>query len=233
MENINQSELNKFNQLSQTWWDPQGPLKTLHQINPLRLEFLQENESIAHKNILDVGCGAGILTEALSQQGAQVTGLDIAPDVLSVARQHAEQLNLANPPIYHENTAEQYASQYPNAFDMITCMEMLEHVPNPLSIMQALSKLLKPGGGLFCSTLNRNLKSYCQAIIGAEYILKLLPKGTHDYEAFLRPSELVAMAKSVGLNLQAMKGIGYRILNQNFYLTSNVSVNYLVYFTKI
>lgn len=233
MENINQNELNKFNQLSETWWDPQGPLKTLHQINPLRLKFIQDNESLAHKNILDVGCGAGLLTEALCQQGAQVTGLDMAQDVLSVARAHAQQLNLANPPIYHASTAEHYASQYPNSFDIITCMEMLEHVPCPLSIMQALSRLLKPGGGLFCSTLNRNLKSYCQAIIGAEYILKLLPKGTHDYESFLRPCELVAMANSAGLTLQALKGIGYRILNQSFYLTPNVSVNYLAYFIKI
>lgn len=232
MENINQNELNKFNQLSQTWWNPQGPLKTLHQINPLRLKFIQENESLAHKNILDVGCGAGILSEALSQQGAQVTGLDMALDVLSVAQQHAEQLSSPNPPIYHANTAEDYASQYPNTFDVITCMEMLEHVPDPFSIMQALSTLLKPGGALFCSTLNRNLKSYCQAIIGAEYILKLLPKGTHDYESFLRPCELVAMAKRVGLTLKALKGIRYRFLNQSFYLSSDVSVNYLAYFIK-
>lgn len=232
MNNINKNELNKFNQLNQEWWDPQGPLKTLHQINPLRLQFIQENSQLTNKLLLDMGCGGGILTEALSHHCASITGLDMAQDLISVARAHAQNSQLFNPPQYHVNTAENYAIQYPATFDIITCMEMLEHVPDPLAIMQALSTLLKPGGGLFCSTLNRTFTSFCQAIIGAEYILQLLPKGTHDYQSFLRPSELVEMARSVGLKQQAITGIGYHILNQTFYLSDNINVNYLIYFTK-
>lgn len=233
MKNINEAELNKFNQLSQKWWDPEGPLKTLHQINPLRLAFIQENDSLLNKKTLDVGCGGGILTEALSHQGAIVTGLDMAQDLLSVAQAHAEQVSFAVPPVYTLATAEEYAENQSDSFEIITCMEMLEHVPSPDSIMASLSKLLKPGGSLFCSTLNRNLTSYCHAILGAEYILKLLPKGTHDYESFLKPSELRAMAKEVGLKLQAIKGIGYHVLNKTFYLTDNVRVNYLLHFVKV
>lgn len=232
MNNINTNELNKFNQLSQKWWDPKGPLKTLHQINPLRLQFIQENTSLKEKTLLDVGCGGGIFTEALSDHCDTIIGLDMAEDLLAVAKEHAQNSRLTHPPEYELATAEEYALKHPAQFDIITCMEMLEHVPDPLSIMRSLSTLLKPGGELFCSTLNRNLTSYLQAIIGAEYILKLLPKGTHDYEAFLRPSELVAMAHEVGLTVEAMKGIGYHPLRQNFYLTDNIQVNYLIYFKK-
>jgi 2-polyprenyl-6-hydroxyphenyl methylase/3-demethylubiquinone-9 3-methyltransferase len=231
MQNINESELKKFNQLSQMWWDPEGPLKTLHQINPLRLQFIQETASLRDKTVLDVGCGGGILTESLSTQAASVVGLDMAEDVLSVARTHA--FALSKPPTYTLATTEEYANQYPSQFEVITCMEMLEHVPDPFSIIKSLSTLLKPGGTLFCSTLNRNLRAYCQAIIGAEYILKMLPKGTHDYESFLRPSELVSMAKNAGLKLRTMKGIGYRFLNKSFYLSDDVRVNYLISFEKI
>lgn len=230
--NIDKDELNKFNQLSQEWWDPQGPLKTLHQINPLRLEFIQKNSDLANKSILDMGCGAGILTEALSPYCASITGLDMAQDLITVARSHAQNSQLLNPPTYQLETAENYAIQHPATFDIITCMEMLEHVPQPDVTIQALSTLLKPGGGLFCSTLNRSFMSYCQAIIGAEYILQWLPKGTHNYQSFLRPSELIEMARKVGLKQQAITGISYHILNQTFYLSDNINVNYLIYFTK-
>lgn len=232
MNNINENELNKFNQLSQEWWDPQGPLKTLHQINPLRLQFIQENSQLSNKLLVDMGCGGGILTETLSQHCKAITGLDMAPDLIEVARAHAQNGHLAHPPQYEVDTAENYAMHNPNTIDIITCMEMLEHVPDPYAIIKALSTLLKPGGGLFCSTLNRTLSAFCQAIIGAEYILRLLPKGTHDYQSFLRPSELVEMARSVGLKQQAITGIGYRIWNQTFYLSENINVNYLIYFTK-
>jgi len=232
LNNIDENELNKFNQLSDEWWNPNGPLKPLHQINPLRLAFIKQYADLAGKSVLDLGCGAGILTESLAQAGAQTTGLDMALDLINVARQHAKDSQLPNPPSYQVDTAENYAALYPEHFDIITCMEMLEHVPDPFSIIQALSTLLKPGGQLFCSTLNRTLQAYCQAIIGAEYILKLLPKGTHQYASFLRPSELISMARKTALKQKAIIGINYRLWNQTFYLSDNINVNYLIYFTK-
>jgi len=230
--NVDQAEINKFSDLAAYWWDLNGPCKPLHEINPLRLQFIQAHSNLAHQSILDLGCGGGILTEALSHFSAKVTGLDQSSEVLMAARAHAAEVGLSNPPHYVESTAEDYAKDNAAQFDVITCMEMLEHVPSPTSVLKACSELLKPGGSLFLSTLNRTMKSFMFAIVGAEYVLNMLPKGTHDYDQFIRPSELSSWATSQGFRLKSMKGISYNVFTRSFSLSNDVSVNYLMHFQK-
>ncbi len=229
MNNFDPQEIEKFNAFAKTWWDPNGDMKPLHQLNPLRLQFITDQTELQNKKVLDIGCG-GILTESLAKAGAQAYGIDMSENIIRVAKQHAEQNNLNID--YEMITAEEFAQQHTGEFDVITCMEMLEHVPEPLSILRAAASLLKPQGKLFVSTINRNLKSYLMAIVGAEYILRLLPRGTHEYAKFIRPSELRQWAYEVGFQLQKIKGMNYQPFTQEFSLTDDVAVNYLVYFEK-
>ena len=209
------------------WWDPNSEFRPLHQINPLRLEWINTLASISGKQVLDVGCGGGILSDAMARAGATVTGIDLAGKSLKVAQLHA--LESQTPNIsYREISAEALAAETPAQFDVVTCMEMLEHVPEPASIVKACATLVKPGGWVFFSTLNRNPKSFLFAIIGAEYVLNLLPKGTHEYARFIRPSELAAHCRIAGLDLQATKGLQYNPLTRRYWLDSDTSVNYMM-----
>ncbi len=228
--NVDPIEVQKFDEMAIDWWDISGPCKPLHDLNPHRLAFIQTHCSLANATILDVGCGGGILTEALSNFSSSVWGLDQSAKALEAAKAHSQ--TLKSPPHYELATAEAFAAQYPHKFDIITCMEMLEHVPSPLSIIEACSTLLKPGGHLFFSTINRNPKAYIHAILGAEYVLRLLPIGTHDYARFIRPSELAAWSTAHGLVVKHMKGLTYNIFNKNFSLSTDVSVNYLMHLEK-
>lgn len=228
--NYDAQELAKFAALSAHWWDPQGELKTLHQINPLRLSYIMGKVALANKKIIDVGCGGGILTESMTLQGAAVTGIDLNKYGIDVAKLH--QLESGTNAEYLCVSAEKIAAERPQYYDIVTCLEMLEHVPDPVSIITACAKLVKPGGHLFFSTLNRNLKSYIYAILGAEYILKLLPKNTHDYSKFIRPSELNTWARNSLLLPKEIKGLSYHPLTKQFKLTEDISVNYLFYAIK-
>lgn len=229
-QNVDNNEIKKFAAAADIWWQTDGELKTLHDINPIRMAFICDKVELAEKNVIDVGCGGGILTESLARAGANVTGIDMANEVLQIARDHAQKssLNIDYQLTPVETIAESHAEQY----DVITCMEMLEHVPNPVDVINACARLAKPGGKLFFSTLNRNLKSYVLAILGAEYILKLIPKGTHEYSKFIKPAELEAWARAAGLTLNTLAGIEYNPLTKTCRLTNNVSVNYLAYFIK-
>lgn len=229
-ENVDSNEIKKFDAMAEKWWDPQGDCKPLHDLNPLRLDFIQTCCPLADRMILDVGCGAGILTESLSRFSAFVTGIDQSEKALDIAREHAR--TLPHPPDYQFTTAEQFAASYPERFDVITCMELLEHVPSPTALLEACSTLLKPGGHLIVSTINRTPKAFCHAIIGAEYLLGMLPKGTHQYDRFIRPSELFQWANSNHLALKKMSGFSYRILGKSFFLSDDVSVNYVAHFQK-
>ena len=224
--NINPIEIEKFSQIASRWWDKNGECKPLHEINPLRLEFIKQQINLCETKILDVGCGGGILTESLAQAGACVTGIDASAELINIAKLHKYETKLTID--YQLTTIEEFSEKNPNAFDVITCMELLEHVPDPISIINACSKLIKPQGYLFFSTINRNLKSYFQAIIGAEYILRLLKIGTHDYRQFIRPSELDKWARATDLSLEKMIGFTYNPLTAEYKLTSNTDINYLV-----
>lgn len=235
-KNIDEQEIAKFSKLAIHWWEPEGELKTLHAINPLRLGYIQRHVDFADKRIVDIGCGGGILSEALAKKGGIVTGIDMSSSALKAARLHRLETLEQYPQIqleYIHTNAEDFAVNHPASFDIVTCMEMLEHVPSPQAVLQACSDLLKPGGVAFFSTLNRNLKSYFQAIIGAEYFLKILPKNTHDYAKFIRPSELTQWAQQARLNLQDLMGIHYNIFTKRFSLKEDVSVNYLAYAEKM
>jgi len=229
-QNFDPQELAKFAELSVHWWDPNGELKTLHQINPLRLNYIAEKINLVGKSVIDVGCGGGILSESMALQGAQVTGIDLNKPLIDIAKLH--QLESGTTVSYQCISVEEMAKQHPAEYDIVTCLEMLEHVPDPASIIQACSMLLKPGGHIFFSTLNRNPKSYLFAILGAEYILKLLPKNTHDYAKFIRPSELNKWVRQANLIPQEMKGIFYQPFTQQFKITNDTSVNYLLYAKK-
>ena len=224
--NVDQSEIAKFSTLAHRWWDPNSEFKPLHAINPLRLNWIKSFASLEGKKVVDVGCGGGILAESISQSGANTTGIDLSEKALKVAELHALEVgaNLTYRAISAEDLADEQAEQY----DVVTCMEMLEHVPDPASVVRACAKLCKPGGTLFFSTLNRNPKSYLFAIIGAEYILKLLPKGTHEYTKFIKPSELVAFTRQAGLEMLGMKGLSYNPLTQVYSLSDDVDVNYMI-----
>ncbi len=226
MSNVDQSEIDKFSALAHRWWDPTSEFKPLHAINPLRLGWIESITVLQGKQVLDVGCGGGILAESLSKAGASVTGIDLSTKALKVAELH--QLESGTTVRYRSISAEDLAKEEPQSYDVVTCMEMLEHVPNPASVVQACANLCKPGGHIFFSTLNRNPKSYLFAIIGAEYILQLLPKGTHQYEKFIKPSELAQFSRAAGLEVQQLKGMTYNPITQIYRLGSDTDVNYML-----
>ncbi len=228
--NVDQDELDKFEKLAGRWWDPQSEFKPLHDINPLRLDYIDRHAPLHGKRVIDVGCGGGLLTEGMATRGAQVTGIDMGKTPLSVARLHQHESGLDVD--YRQTTAEQVADEQAGNFDIVTCMEMLEHVPEPAMTILACAKLLKDGGRLFLSTINRNPKSYLFAVIGAEYILGLLPKGTHDYTRFIRPSEMESWARESGLQMTDMTGLVYNPLTREYRLNKDVSVNYMACFHK-
>lgn len=224
--NADPAELAKFSELAHRWWDPESEFRPLHQINPLRLTWIDSLVGLSGKRVLDVGCGGGILADAMARQGADVLGIDLSVKALRVAQLHA--LEASTPRVeYREVSTEDLAAEQPGTFDVVTCMEMLEHVPDPASIVQACSTLVKPGGWVFFSTLNRNPKSFLFAIVGAEYVLNLLPKGTHEYAKFIRPSELAGYARQAGLDLQHTKGMEYNPLTRRYWLSEDTSVNYM------
>lgn len=226
MSNVDQSEIDKFSALAHRWWDPTSEFKPLHAINPLRLGWIESVTSLTGKKVLDVGCGGGILAESLSKAGGIVTGIDLSNKALKVAELHQLESNTSVQ--YRSISAEDLAKQEPENYDVVTCMEMLEHVPDPSSVVQACATLCKSGGSIFFSTLNRNPKSYLFAIIGAEYILKLLPKGTHEYDKFIKPSELAGFTRQAGLELLEIKGMTYNPLTQIYRLGSDTDVNYMI-----
>lgn len=228
--NVNPQEIAKFSQIAADWWNPNGKMKPLHLLNPLRLKFIQKHTTLKAKHILDAGCGGGILTESLAKAEAITTGLDLSQSVLAAAKQHAKQQQLVIN--YQEIAVEDLANQQAGSFEVVTCMEMLEHVPNPQAIIAAIATLLKPGGYAFFSTINRNPKAYLHAILGAEYLLNLLPKGTHEYASFIRPSELNQWAEQSHLNLMDLAGVQYSPFNGKFSLSDDVSVNYLACYQK-
>lgn len=231
MTNVDPQELKKFATLAHKWWDPNSEFKPLHDINPLRLDYIDRSVALAGKNVLDVGCGGGILSESMAARGAKVTGIDLGEKALAVARLH--QLESGAKVEYRLVSAEQMASEQPENFEVVTCLEMLEHVPEPQSIVQACASLVKPGGQVFFSTLNRNPKSYLFAVIGAEYILNMLPKGTHDYQKFIKPSELSRWCREAGLQVEEIIGMSYNPLTQIYRLGADVSVNYLLRARKV
>ena len=224
--NVDQSEIAKFSALAHRWWDPNSEFKPLHAINPLRLNWIKSFVNLEGKKVVDIGCGGGILAESISQSGADTTGIDLSEKALKVAELHA--LEVGANLTYRAISAESLADEQPEQYDVVTCMEMLEHVPDPASVVRACAKLCKPGGILFFSTLNRSPKSYLFAIIGAEYILKLLPKGTHEYAKFIKPSELVTFTRHAGLEMLGMKGLSYNPLTQVYSLSDDVDVNYMI-----
>ena len=225
--NADQAELAKFDALAARFWDPHGEFRPLHLLNPVRVQFIAARARLAGARVLDVGCGGGLLTEALAHAGAEVTGIDMAPGMIEVARLHAAEGGLAID--YRTVAAEDVAHATPQAFDLVTCMEMLEHVPDPAAMTATLARVLRPGGALFVSTLNRNLKSFLLAIVGAEYLLNLLPRGTHEYERLIRPAELARWGRAAGLTLAELAGIDFNPLTGHVALGSNVAVNYLAY----
>ena len=230
MLNADPNELDKFSQLAHRWWDPDSDFKPLHEINPLRLEWIDRHAGISGQRVLDVGCGGGILSESMAQRGALVTGIDLSDKALGVARLHL--LESGNTVDYQKISAEELADQSAGRFDMVTCMEMLEHVPNPASTIAACAALVKPGGHVFFSTINRNAKAYLLAVIGAEYLLKMLPKGTHNYAKFIKPSELSRWAKSVRLEPDELIGMSYNPINRRYSLGRDTDVNYLMHTVK-
>lgn len=226
-ENIDTAELAKFEVMASKWWDPNSEFKPLHDINPLRLNYIDNIASLSGKKVIDVGCGGGILSESMAQRGASVTGIDMGEAPLSVARIHQQQSGVEVN--YLHSTAEKMAEETPQAYDIVTCLEMLEHVPDPSSVIRACQKMVKPGGHVFFSTINRSPKSYLFAIIGAEYVLQLLPKGTHDYKKLIKPSELAAWSRAAGLVVQDIRGMTYNPFTQKYKLGTNVDVNYLIH----
>ncbi len=230
-QNVDLNEIKKFEDMASRWWDLEGEFKPLHQINPLRLNYVLDHANgLFGKKVLDVGCGGGILSESMAAQGAEVTGLDMGREPLEVARLHALESNIQV--TYVQNTIEQHADDQPGSYDVITCMEMLEHVPDPLSVVRSCAKLVKPGGKVFFSTLNRNLQSYLFAIVGAEKLLKIVPEGTHDHEKFIKPSELLKMIDHSDLTALGITGLQYNPLTDTYKLGKRVDVNYIVHTQK-
>lgn len=228
--NADMAELNKFSELAHKWWDKSSEFKPLHDINPLRLNYIDQAVSLSGKTVLDVGCGGGILSESMAQKGAAVTGIDLGEKALKVAQLHSLESDIAVD--YQLISVEELAEKQPASFDVVTCLEMLEHVPNPASVVAACAKLVKPNGHVFFSTINRNPKSYLFAVIGAEYVLNMLPRGTHDYKKFIKPSELASWMRPAGLSLQHQIGMSYNPITQNYWLGDDVSVNYMMHTTK-
>ena len=228
--NADPLEIQKFSELAHRWWDPTSEFRPLHEINPLRLEWINAKVPLAGKRVIDIGCGGGILAESMARKGADVTGIDLSDKALKVADLHS--LESGAKVRYKLIAAEAMAAEEPGQYDVVTCMEMLEHVPDPAAIVKACAALVKPGGHVFLSTLNRNPKAYLFAILGAEYLLRLLPKGTHDYDKFITPAELSQYLRSAGLDIQSMRGMGYNPLTKIYSLNSDTSVNYLVACTR-
>jgi 2-polyprenyl-6-hydroxyphenyl methylase / 3-demethylubiquinone-9 3-methyltransferase len=224
--NADPAELEKFGKLAHRWWDPQGEFRPLHEINPLRLDWIDRHAGLDAKDVLDVGCGGGILTEAMARRGARVTGIDLSDKALRVAELHLLESKLDIR--YEKAMAEDYAAAHPGAFDVVTCMELLEHVPQPESMVAACARLVRPGGQVFFSTINRNPKAYLFAVIGAEYLLKLLPKGTHDYQRFIKPSELSRWSRAAALLPEELVGMTYNPLTRRYRLGGDCDVNYLL-----
>jgi 2-polyprenyl-6-hydroxyphenyl methylase/3-demethylubiquinone-9 3-methyltransferase len=227
MTNADPQELEKFGELAHKWWDTEGDFKPLHRINPIRLDWIARRATLAGKAVLDVGCGGGILSEAMARRGAKVLGIDLSVKPLKVAKLHAMESGVAGLE-YREVSAEALATERPAGFDVVSCMDMLQHVPDPASIVASVAALVRPGGHVFFSTLNRSPKSFLFAIVGAEHVLKLLPKGTHEYAKFIRPSELSGFARAAGLEVQELAGMEYNPLTQRYWLSGDTSVNYLV-----
>ena len=228
--NADSAELAKFEASASAFWDPRGEFRPLHLLNPVRVQFIAERTALAGSRVLDVGCGGGLLAEALARAGASVTAIDLAPGMIEVARLHAAESALAVD--YRLVAAEEVAAADPAGFDVVTCMEMLEHVPEPAAMTATLARLLRPGGALFVSTLNRNLRSFLLAIVGAEYLLNLIPRGTHEYERFIRPAELARWARAAGLTLSALAGIELNPFTERVALSGNLTVNYLAHFQR-
>jgi len=228
--NVDPTEIHKFEILASRWWDKESEFKPLHEINPLRLQYINQIAPLENKEILDIGCGGGILSESMAKLGGKVTGIDLGEAPLEVAKLHL--LESGQAVDYQQISAEELAEQQPQKYDIITCMEMLEHVPVPSSVIAACSQLVKPGGHIFFSTINRNPKAFAFAIVGAEYILNMLPKGTHEYAKFIRPSELETWARHQGLLLNDVSGMTYNPLFKSYKLGKDVDVNYLMHFTK-
>ena len=225
--NADEVELKKFGELAHKWWDKNSEFKPLHEINPLRLAYIDNLVDLKNKRVLDVGCGGGILSESMYFKEADVTGIDLGEKALNVAKLH--QYESGSKVDYRLVSVEQLASEQPASFDVVTCMEMLEHVPDPEAIVKACARLVKPGGAVFFSTINRSPKAYLFAVIGAEYVLNMLPKGTHDYDKFIKPSELSNWARNAGLDISGLRGMGYNPITQHYSLSDDVSVNYLMY----
>ena len=231
IKNLDHEEVNNFDELAAKWWDMEGEFKPLHQINPLRVGFIKDRSILEGKKILDVGCGGGILAEALSELGANVTGIDASENTIGVAKSHSKSIN--SNVRFIQNTIEEFIASNPDEkFDVITCLEMLEHVPSPGEIIKNCSDILKKDGDIFFSTINRNPRSYLFAVIGAEYILNLLPKGTHDYEKFIKPSELAKWIREAGLNSEETIGLSYNPITDNYWLGKDIQVNYMVHAKK-
>ena len=228
--NFDQAELNKFSDLAHKWWDKTSEFKPLHDINPLRLNYIDKAISLNGKTVLDVGCGGGILSESMADKGAKVTGIDLGEKALKVAQLHSLESGVAVD--YKLVSVEEFAEKSPASFDVVTCLEMLEHVPDPASVVAACAKLVKPGGHVFFSTINRNPKAYLFAVIGAEYVLNMLPRGTHDYAKFIKPSELASWIRPASLSLQHQIGMSYNPITKHYWLDSNVSVNYIMHTVK-
>ena len=228
--NVDHAEVSKFEELATRWWDPNSEFKPLHDINPLRVDYINQRVALENRKVIDVGCGGGLLSEAMAELGAQVTGIDMGEAPLTVARLHQHESGVAVD--YQRTTAEQMAKQHPGQFEVCTCLEMLEHVPDPASVVQACADLTSPGGDLFFSTINRNPKAWLLAVVGAEYLLRMLPRSTHDYRKFIRPSELERWARAAGLELQDLTGMTYNPLTQEYKLGNDVDVNYLARFKK-
>lgn len=224
--NADPAELAKFSELAHRWWDPESEFRPLHQINPLRLDWINQLSPLDGRKVLDVGCGGGILSDSMARKGAEVTGIDLAAKALRVAKLHA--LESQTPGVqYREVSVEELAEECPGSFDTVTCMEMLEHVPDPQSVVAACARLVKPGGWVFFSTINRNAKAFALAIVGAEYVLKMLPKGTHEYAKFIRPSELAAACRHAGLDVLHTRGMQYNPLTGRYWLSGDTDVNYM------
>lgn len=230
-QNVDPAEIAKFEALAERWWDPTSEFKPLHDINPLRLRFIDERASLKGKTVVDVGCGGGILSESMAALGAKVTGIDLGRTPLAVARLHLKESGQQVE--YLETAAEALAQERPASFDVVTCLEMLEHVPDPASTIRACAQLVKPGGKVFFSTLNRTPKAYAFAIVGAEYLLRLLPRGTHDYMKFIRPSELERWSRATGLSIRELIGMHYNPLTQRYWLAPGVDVNYLAFAVRL
>ena len=228
--NVDQAEIAKFDALASRWWDPAGEFGALHEINPLRLDFIRQRATLSGSKAVDIGCGGGILAESMAKAGAKVTGIDMAEGPLAVARLH--QAESGTDVDYLRSTAEELAEEQSGQYDVVTCLEMLEHVPSPQTVIAACAELVKPGGQVFFSTINRNPKSFMFAIVGAEYVLRLLPAGTHEYAKFIRPSELEAWARHAGMELQDSIGMHYNPVTREYSLGENLDVNYLMYFRR-